>query len=348
MLSRKWILCAAVLASVAMLAGCDPDTEGNGTPVTGTRIWIADQPDKEVVMYDDSGNLLKTVGSRGIFSKPNAIDIYVQDGAAWISDFYTNRIRKFDASGNPLYASPDPNAGTPLVLNPVSLSVSQSTGECWVSDRGNNRLIRLDADGGVLARISGFKYPRIISADPGGGDVWVADEGNDAVVKVAATAKGDIDVRAVEVGSYTEMENPWAVAADADGKGWASSRTEGRVVRLSVEVAELASVGGFGAPVSLAVDETEGGVYVVDTDRGMLVGLPRNLTGTYEDFNAVATFVVGGLARPEWVYVDENAGRIYLAEMGAGNVRIYKRDGTLVKTISGFSGPAVAAAWSDK
>jgi DNA-binding beta-propeller fold protein YncE len=347
MLSKKLTLCAALLlALTGVLAGCGPDTEGNGAPIAGTRIWIADQPDREVVIYDDTGNLLKFVGGQGVFSKPNAIDIYAKDGAAWVCDFYTNRVRKFDADGNPLYASPDPEVGA-LVLNAADLSVSQSSGECWISDRGNNRVLRLDADGNVLAKVSGFSYPRGVSADPAAGDVWVADEGNDAVVKVAATAKGDISVRAVEVGRFTGMENPWAVAADADGKGWASSRVEGRVVRLSVDAAEVASVEGFDAPVALAVDETVGGVYVVDTDKGLLVALPRGITGTHNNYAAVATFVVSGLARPEDVFVDEKTGRIYVAEMGAGNVKIFDRDGNLVNTISAFSGPAALAVWSE-
>lgn len=346
MLSKKWILYGAVLTLAGVLAGCGPDTEGNDAPIAGTRVWIADQPDKEVVMYDDAGNFLKLVGGRGIFSKPNSIDIYAEDGAAWICDFYTNRIRKFDADGNPLYASPDPEVGA-LVLNPISLSVSQSSGECWVSDRGNNRVIRLDADGNVLARVSGFSYPRGISADPAAGDVWVADEGNDAVVKVAATATGDISVRAVEVGRFTGMENPWAVTADADGKGWACSRAEGRVVRLSADAAELASVEGFDAPVALAVDETAKAAYVVDTAKGLLVALPRGVTGTHKNYAAVATFVVSGLAHPEDVFVDEKAGRIYVAEMGGGNVRIYGRGGKAVNTIPGFSGPAALAAWGE-
>lgn len=346
MLSKKWILYGAVLTLAGVPAGCGPDTEGNGAPIAGTRLWVADQPDSEVVIYDDTGNLLKFVGGPVVFSKPNAIDIYAEDGAAWICDFYTNRIRKFDADGNPLYASPDPEVGA-LVLNAADLSVSQSSGECWVSDRGNNRVIRLDADGNVLAKVSAFRYPRGISADPAAGDVWVADEGNDAVVKVAATATGDISVRAVEVGRFTGMENPWAVAADADGKGWACSRAEGRVVRLSVDAAELASVEGFDAPVALAVDETAKAVYVVDTAKGLLVALPRGVTGTHKNYAAVATFVVSGLAHPEDVFVDEKTDRVYVAEMGGGNVKIYDRDGKAVNTIPGFSGPAALAAWSE-
>ena len=173
MLSKKLILCAAVLTLAGVLTGCGPDTEDNGRPIAGTRIWVADQPDKEVVIYDETGNLLKFVGGPGIFSKPNAIDIYAKEGATWICDFYTNRIRKFDAGGNPLFSSPDPGAGA-LVLNAADLSVSQSSAECWISDRGNNRVLRLDADGNVLAKVSGFRYPRGISAYPVAGDVWIA------------------------------------------------------------------------------------------------------------------------------------------------------------------------------
>ena len=337
---------AAVVAAACTLVACGPDTEGDGGGLVGTRIWVADQPDSEVVIYDDAGNLLKFVGGSGIFSKPNAIDIYEKDGAAWVCDFYTNRIRKFDADGNPLYASPEPRAGT-LVLNAADLSVSQSSGECWISDRGNNRVLRLDADGNVLAKVTGFQYPRGISADAVAGDVWVADEGNDAVVKIAASATGEVSVKAVEAGRYTGMDNPWAVAADGDGKGWACSRAEGRVVRLAADAAELASIEGFGAPVALAVYETVKAVYVVDTAKGLLVALPRGVTGTHKNYASVATFVVSGLARPEDVFVNGNTGRIYVAEMGAGNVKIFDADGKPVNTIPGFSGPAALAVWSE-
>jgi len=343
---HKFVTVAAFASLCCLWAACSPDTGGDGNPVTGARIWIADQPDKEVVMYDADGNLIKIVGGRSMFGKPNSIGIYRADGAAWVCDFYTNRIRKFDAGGNPVYATPGEQEGF-LVLNPAALAVGQSSGECWVSDRGNNRVIRLAAAGGVLARVSGFKFPRGIAVDPVAGDVWVADEGNDAVVKISGTASGNVGVAAVEAGRFTELDNPWAVAADGDGKGWACSRVEGRVVRLSADAAELASVGGFGEPVALAIDEAANAVYVVDTEKGLLVALPRSLTGTYNGYAAPATFVVGGLSHPEGVFADEETGRVYVAEMGGGAVRIYDSRGEQVNVIPGFSGAAAVAAWDE-
>jgi DNA-binding beta-propeller fold protein YncE len=346
MLAKKLILITALSVASGALVSCDSDDGGDGGTLTGTRIWIADQPDKEVVIYDDEGNRLKYVGGPGLFSKPNAIDVYEKDGSAWVCDFYSNRIRKFDADGEQLYASPEPSMGA-LVRNPVDLSASQSTGDCWISDRGNNRVIRLDAKGNVLAKVNGFQYPRGVSADPAGGDVWVADEGHDAVIKIASTANGEVIVRSVEIGRYRGMENPWAVAADADGKGWAASRIEGRVVKLSGDAAELASVEGFDDPVAVAVYEAGKAVYVVDTAKGLLVALPRGVSGAHGNYADVATFVVTGLSRPEDVFVDDDTGRIYVAEMGAGNVKVFDSAGKLVNTIPGFSGPAALAAWSE-
>jgi DNA-binding beta-propeller fold protein YncE len=346
MLAKKLILIAAVGAGAGALFGCGSDDSGDGGGLTGTRIWIADQPDKEVVIYDEAGNPLKYVGGADLFSKPNAIDVYEKDGAAWVCDFYTNRIRKFDADGEQVYVSAEPGAGA-LVRNPVDLSASQSSGECWISDRGNNRVIRLDANGDVLAKVTGLQYPRGVSADPAAGDVWVADEGHDAVIKIAGTAKGEVTVRAAEVGRYKGMDNPWAVAADGDGKGWAASRLEGRVVKLSADAAELASIEGFDEPVALASYDVGKAVYVVDTAKGVLVALPRGVTGNHRNYGDVATFVVRGLSHPEDVFVDEDTGRIYVAEMGAGNVKVFDSAGKLVATIPGFSGPAAVAAWSE-
>jgi DNA-binding beta-propeller fold protein YncE len=346
MATRNYLLLIAAAAVAWALVACDSDTEGNGPAITGMRIWVADQPDKEVEIYDMAGNRLKHVGSYPMFNKPNAIDIYLADGATWVCDFYTNRIRKFNANGDPVFATPGVDPGF-LVLNPADLAVSQASGDCWVSDRGNNRVLRLGPDGSVLARITGFQYPRGLAVGPSAGDVWIADEGNDAVVKIAAGVSGTVAVRNVEVGRYAGMENPWAVAAEANGRAWVSSRLEGRVVKLSSSAAEIASVGGFDEPVALAVDDTVGAVYVVDTASGVLVALPRGLTGTHDNYRGVAKFVVPGLARPEGVFADEKNGRIYVAEMGGGNVRIYDTSGQLVQTLSGFAGPAVVAAWDE-
>ncbi|UCH77468.1 MAG: NHL repeat-containing protein [Candidatus Coatesbacteria bacterium] len=343
---RKYFLLIAAAAVALALAACDSDTEGNGPPITGMRIWVADQPDKEVEIYDMAGARLKHVGGPPMFSKPNAIGIYLANGDTWVCDFYTNRIRKFNANGDPIFATPGSEQGF-LVLNPAALAVGQASGECWVSDRGNNRVLRLGPDGSVLARVTGFQYPRGLAVGPTAGDVWVADEGNDAVVKIASTARGTVAVRNVEVGRYTGMENPWAVAAEANGRAWVSSRLEGRVVKLSSDAAEVAAVGGFDEPVAVAVDDTAGSVYVVDTASGVLVALPRALTGTHGNYRAVAKFVVPGLARPEDVFADEKNGRVYVAEMGGGNVRIYDTSGQLVQTLGGFAGPAVVAAWDE-
>ncbi|MGD8718217.1 MAG: hypothetical protein PVH29_05275 [Candidatus Zixiibacteriota bacterium] len=348
MLNKKTLIAACVAAvALSLFTGCDPDTEGGGsTPITGLRIWVAEQPNKTVAIYDEDSALIKVAGDRNTFSKPNSLDVYEKNGATWVCDFYTNRVRKFNSDGELVYSSPGEGQGF-IFLNPTGLSVGQASGECWVADRGNNRVVRLSGGGDVLARVTGLSYPRNVSVDPSTGDVWIADEGNDAVVKISGSATGDAAVAAVEKGRYADLDNPWAVAADGDGRAWASSRSEGRVVRLSAKGAELASVSGFDAPVRIAVDETAGAVFVVDAERGVLVAFPYDLSGTYQNYTTPALFVVPGLANPEDVYADVDEGRVYVADMGAGTVEIYDTAGNAIKTVTGLSGPAAVAAWEE-
>ena len=337
----------AAAAVLACATACGPDTGGGATPITGTRIWVGDQPDKEVLLYDTTGALIKVVGGWGMFSKPNAIDIYSKDGSAWVCDFYTNRIRKFDASGNALYASPTNESGW-LVLNPTMLSVSQSTGDCWVADRGNHRIIRLGADGTVLAKITGFNFPRGVSASPTTGDTWVADEQNDAVVRISGSASGEIDVGTVEMARYSKMSRPWAVAADNTGGCWVTNGIDGQVLRLDSQAGDppAASLGGFDDTVDVALDITGGRAYVLDGGLGVLAAFPLDLTGNYGDFHEAAVFVISTLTDPTDVFVDETAGRIFVADTGSRTVRVFDGEGNEVTTITGLSGPAAVAAWS--
>ncbi len=108
--TRKIALAALAAASLGVFA-CGPDNTGEPPPQADVYVWVADQPDKEVLIFDASGTLLATVGGFGMFSKPNAIDVYDKDGSFWVCDFYTNQIRKFTASGAPLFSTPGPDPG---------------------------------------------------------------------------------------------------------------------------------------------------------------------------------------------------------------------------------------------
>jgi len=337
-----WALAAAALTLAA--AGCGPDNNGDETPVANLYIWVADQPDKEVVIFNGAGQLIRVVGGFGTFNKPNAIDVYNADGSFWVCDFYSNRVRKFSASGNPIYATPGGGAEG-LLLNPTMLSVGQSNGECWIADRGHARIIRLGADGAVKAKITGFAFPRTVAVDPESGDAWVADEMNNAVVKVMGSASGEVPVGQVELARFTALPHPWAVAADANGFGWATSHEQGRVIRVSPLGALAASAAGFDNPVDVTVDETASAVYVVDEGAGRLVGLPRELQEGVGNYETVALFVVEGLSHPSDVFVDEEKGKIYVTEMGAGRVRVFDRTGKELTDIGGLAGPAAVAVW---
>lgn len=334
--------------ALAAVLACGPDTSGTPLPPVSLRIWVADQPNKEVAMYDVGGNLIKIVGSLGVFSKPNDIAIYKPDGSTWICDFYTNRIRKYDAAGTPLYATPVPTqeGQEPLIRNATAISLNDANGDCWVCDRGHNRVVRLEASGAVLAKVTGFRYPRGIAVIPGGGGVWVTDEGHDALVLFAATVQGETTVGAVETTRYTNLESPWAVAADSDGNCWVTSAAAGRVERIGRDGNRLAFVGGFGNPANVVINETADHVYVIDTEHGSIAAIPRNLTENAEDYHSVAEFLITDAVSPMDIFVDDTTERLYVADDNDGDIRIYDFAGNEVSVIENTGGAAAIAVWN--
>lgn len=345
-LIEKVTILTALAAALAPMA-CGPDNVIEPNPYADVYIWVADQPNKRVLIFNETGKLIKELAAPGQFSKPNALDNYAAAGSFWVCDFYTNRIKKFTAAGELLYASPAEEENL-LVRNATSLSVAQTSGECWVADRGNHRVLRLGADGEVLARITGFHFPRAVAVDPRSGDCWVTDEGNDAVVKISASASGNVGFHNVEIFSYHDLPKPWAAAADASGAGWVSSLAAGKVIKINKEGQMVAEVAGFGMPIAVAVDEVPGHVYVADAEKGKVVCLPRNLTGSYDNFAAAATFVIAGLKDPEYIFVDDYDNRFYVAEMGNDTVRVYDAEGNEELSFPAGAGPAAVAAWHNK
>ena len=338
------------LVATALLAAfsCGPDTSGTTVPPVSLRIWVADQPNKKVSMYDAGGNLIKVVGAVGMFSNPNDIAIYKPDGSTWICDFYTNRIRKFDAAGTPLYATPAPSeeGQEPLVRNATGITINDTNGDCWVSDRGHNRVIRLNADGTVVAKVTGFLYPRSVAATPSRGNIWVTDEGHDALILVPGTVQGDVSAGAVELARYNGLQNPRAVAGDKEGNCWVTSTVAGRAERIAQDGNRLAYVGGFGNPVAVAVNEAAGHVYVVDEEHGSVAALPRDLTTNAADYHTVAAFLLTGLSRPADIYVDDQTERLYVAADGGGAIRIYDFAGNEVSAIENTGHAAAVAVWN--
>ena len=190
-------LFVVVLVCVVAL-GCGDD-EDSTTPAAGGALWVIDQPNSAVKIFDYDGTLVYTVGSFPFFKKPNCVDVDERDGSAWVLDYYENKLRKFDSYGNLVYETPAPRGEEPLIRRGTSIAVDQDNGACWVADRSHDRVLKLGEKGEVLATVTGFRAPRAVSLVPGVGDCWVADELNDRVVKLPAAVAGNVEAGKVKI-----------------------------------------------------------------------------------------------------------------------------------------------------
>ncbi len=326
--------------SLAWAAGCGED-EGERPGPSGGRIWIIDQPNNVVHVYDYGGEELFDVGEFRFFIKPNCVEIDRRDGSAWVLDYYVNKLRKFDRAGNMLFETGAPEGKEPLIRRATSIAVDQTSGACWVADRSHARVLKLAAGGKVLATVTGFRSPRSVSLVPETGDCWAADELQKRVVKLRADASGTVTVRAVKLAECGGFNVPWSVAADLAGGVWVLDKGAGAVVRVNASGERKAEVTGFGFPYGAAVSGAGDCVFVSDYEKGRLVAFPRATTGTRK-LDGVAKLLLTGLPYPTDVELDEDGGYCFVAASDA--VRRYTTTGDFMNSYEGLALPVAAAA----
>jgi peptidylamidoglycolate lyase len=109
-------------------------------------IWLTDVGLHQVFEFDRAGNLLMTLGERGVpgedaahFNMPTDVAI-APDGSFFVSDGYINsRITKFSRDGEYIASWGTKGAGAGQFDVPHSLALD-SQGRVYVADRGNARI----------------------------------------------------------------------------------------------------------------------------------------------------------------------------------------------------------------
>lgn len=148
-------------------------------------LWLTDVGLHQVFQFDMAGNLLLTLGERGVagadeshFNQPTDVAI-AADGSIFVSDGYgNNRIVHFAASGQFLQAWGKPGSEPGEFDLPHSIAIDRA-GKVYVADRGNSRLQIFDQQGNLLTiwlrdQVGRPWSVRIDSA----GNIYVVDGGD--------------------------------------------------------------------------------------------------------------------------------------------------------------------------
>jgi peptidylamidoglycolate lyase len=148
-------------------------------------LWLTDVGLHQVFKFDRAGDLLMTLGERGVagsdeshFNQPTDVAV-APDGSFYVSDGYGNaRILKFTADGELLtsWGVPGTERGQFDVPHSIALDAQ---GQVYVADRGNARLQIFDGDGKFISewKNEALGRPWAVRISPAG-DVYVVDGGD--------------------------------------------------------------------------------------------------------------------------------------------------------------------------
>jgi DNA-binding beta-propeller fold protein YncE len=129
-------------------------------------MWITDQgPNNVVVKMDPRGNVLLTLGKKGVggdgpdtFNGPTDV-VVAADGAIFVADGeFNHRVLKFSSSGTFIKQWGAKGDGPGEFLVPHALALD-SRGRVFVADRDNKRVQIFDQDGKFIDQWSHFGSP---------------------------------------------------------------------------------------------------------------------------------------------------------------------------------------------
>ncbi|MFN8376144.1 MAG: TIGR03663 family protein [Anaerolineae bacterium] len=265
---------------------------------TDGNIYIAEEGNNRVSVFDPDGNFIRTIGQLGsrdvtgpYFTRPNDV-AFGPDGVMYVVDTWNYRIQAFALNGTLINAWGQPaesGANAPSV--PVDGfwgprdAVVDSEGYVYVADTGNKRVRVYTAQG-----------------------TYVRDIGS------AGSGDGQLDE---PVGLAIDNERHEIYVAEWWNQRVSVFSLEG-VFQRSFEV--RAWYEEYGNRPYLAVDSARGLVYVTDPDAGrvMVYSTQGNCVGAFGQStrdipDASHFFAVGGIAL-------DAAGNVYVTDSGSGRV----------------------------
>ncbi|HWE63609.1 MAG TPA: peptidyl-alpha-hydroxyglycine alpha-amidating lyase family protein [Chloroflexota bacterium] len=156
------------------------------------RVYCVDDGSHCVYVFTPSGELLTTIGSKGIaadtgydghtlasirggppFNRPTNLAV-APNGDLYVTDGYGNcKVHRFSPGGELIQSWGEPGSGPGQFILPHGIRVS-GDGRVWVADRENDRMQIFTADGRFLEQWTDVQRPTNLAFD-GAGNIYVSE-----------------------------------------------------------------------------------------------------------------------------------------------------------------------------
>ncbi len=209
-------------------------------------VWLTDVALQQVYKFSHDGQLLLTLGERGIagndsahFNRPTDVAV-AADGSFFVSDGYRNtRVMKFSSTGAFLFQWGTKGSGPGEFDVPHGLALDH-TGRIYVADRSNMRVQIFDSSGHYIGEWKGRDIGRPYHvALASNGTAFVADGGDqpetppDRSAVAVVRPDGSVIERFGRWGNYDgQFEMAHCVAVAKDGSVYVGDITGGRVQKF--------------------------------------------------------------------------------------------------------------------
>ena len=170
-MARFW----TIIFSLFFITSLSEVNAKNPPPGTGT----SDIPANILIMLDNSGSMSARLAGAVQIHYP--VDVNVDsNGNIYVLEYWNNRIKKFDSSGN--YLKAFGGAGSSCNRWRSARQFDIYDNHIYIADSGNYRIVKLTLDGAcVKTGSTGFlrEQPISMAVERGGGYAWVGGGGRD-------------------------------------------------------------------------------------------------------------------------------------------------------------------------
>lgn len=235
-------------------------------------LYAADYEDQSVVVFDENGNLVHSIGGEGWgpgeFDGPQGIAVSV-DGQIYAADTGNRRVQKLALTENmeldvvDVWGTYGTEEGQFYI--PEGIAVDGS-GNVYVADQGNERIQMFDSELGFLASRDGegSSFSPFGMAVDGEGSLYMTSGG--ALLKYVP-AVGEV----TQLNESNWLSEPRGLAVDADGFIYVANTAGHNIVKFDPSGQEVLDMVGalepdnfYFRPIGIAVDSERGIVYSAD------------------------------------------------------------------------------------